>query len=144
MHPSPTLVASTVVVAILATAAVWMIDVRAWLRMPATVVVAIYAAWATLRLARPRVASLVWSGDGGALVRLRSTGAGGGDDVLGAVQDARAMGPLIVLTLRWPPRECAHLWILPDNLDADTRRRLRMRVGRGGRPHAASGNADSR
>ncbi|MGH8151385.1 MAG: hypothetical protein ACREPF_01455, partial [Rhodanobacteraceae bacterium] len=62
----------------------------------------------------------------------------------GGVSAARVLGPLIVLTVRWPPRERAHLWILPDNLDADTRRRLRVRMASDAGGDVPSGNADTR
>jgi toxin CptA len=93
---------------------------------------------------RPRVEALVWRADGSAEVTLRDNLVESGRAVQGAVGSARILGPLLVLTLRWPPRGRAHLWLLPDNLDADTRRRLRMRLGAEGTTSAASGNTDSR
>lgn len=142
-RPSPLLVAATVVVTLLALLAIWASAGPLWLRLAIAVGVAIWAAVAVRRVLRPRVRSLSWRGDGGVDLVLAAE-APDGREAQGGVQAARMLGPLVVLTVRWPPRERAHLWILPDNLDVDTRRRLRMRVGAAGRAGAPSGNADTR
>jgi toxin CptA len=94
-------------------------------------------------LLRPRVRSILWRADGGADLVLNDRPSDNRREAQGAIQAMRVMGPLIALTLRWPPRERAHLWLLPDNLDAETRRRLRMRVGAAAGGSPASGNTDS-
>ena len=140
---SRSLVAATIVVAVLAVVAVWICGLPLWVRM---VLVACVVAWAGNALAGlwfPRVRSLAWQADGTARIGVRDRRTNRNDEVQGAVHAARVMGPLIVLVLRWPPRERATLWLLPDNLDADTRRRLRMRLGAAGGASLASGNADS-
>lgn len=138
-----TLVVATVVVALLALLALQLVGGPAWLRHGLHLVVAAYAGVHIARLLRPRVASLVWHAEGATEITLRDDLVNSARVVQGAVNTARVMGPLIVLTLRWPPRARAHLWLLPDNLDADTRRRLRMRLGSESAGVLGSGNADS-
>ena len=138
------LIAATVAVAALAIVALQLVRGSVWLHHLLVLLVTAYTALTIRGLIRPPIVSLLWRSDGGVELMLRDGVPGGGETVLGAVQGARVMGPLIVLTLRWPPRERAHLWILPDNLDADSRRRLRVRLGAGPAGGIASGNADSR
>lgn len=140
---SSTLVATTILMAVLAMVAAWLVRGPAWLHSLLFILIAIHAGFAIRNLASPPVKALLWRGEGGVELKLRDGALEGGKEVLGAVQDARVMGPLIVLTLRWPPRERTHLWLLPDNLDADTRRRLRMRLAATAGHGQLSGNADS-
>ncbi|HEX5960812.1 MAG TPA: hypothetical protein VFY97_06155 [Rhodanobacteraceae bacterium] len=138
------LLAGTPGIAVLAIVAVSISGSPAWLRWGSIVFIAAYAGAAFGRALRPRIRSLLWLADGGIEIRLRDSMRDSGRSVHGELLGARVMGPLIVLTLRWPLRERAHLWLLPDNLDVDTRRRLRMRLGAGPGAAPASGNADSR
>ncbi len=139
LRVSGILVAAIVLVMVLALIAVSLTGAHGWVRNALFILVLVLGSTAVGR-ARPRITSLVWRSDGGADIRLRDTALEDGREVQGAIQTARVMGPLIVLTIRWPPRERAHLWLLPDNLDADTRRRLRARLGAG---LPLSGNADT-
>jgi toxin CptA len=139
---SPVLSVALVVVGILAIIAVSISGVPVWLRSILVVLVAAFGGVSLGRQLRPRIASVAWRGDGTIELGLNDTPLDNRRDVLAELHGGRVLGPLIVLSLRWPPRERAALWLLPDNLDADTRRRLRMRLG----THAhrpASGNADS-
>ncbi len=136
------MMAATVAVALLAILAVWISGSPPWLRAVLGALVAAIAGMSLGRLLRPRVRTVLWRSDGGVDLTLNDTPTDGRREVQGAIQHARVTGPLIVLTLRWPPRERATVWLLPDNLDADTRRRLRVRLGSGG-GGLASGNADS-
>ena len=111
-----------------------------WAAMLLAIVALGYGMAALWRHRHPRVAALTWRGDGGASIRVVRRG-GEPVEVEGALQDARVLGSLIVLHLRWPGGR-AGVWILPDNLDADTRRRLRVRLGSDG-ARGASVNADS-
>lgn len=138
-----TLVAATIVVALLALLALQLVSGPAWLRHGLHLLAIAYAGVCVARLLRPRVRSVAWQGEGGLVLTLNDTLSDGRRDAEGMVSAARVMGPLIVLTIRWPPRERAHLWLLPDNLDADTRRRLRMRLGAGSGAALRSGNADN-
>jgi toxin CptA len=138
------LVIATLVVGVLALVAVQLMRGPAWLHHVLHLAILAYVAAVIAGMLRPRVEALVWRADGSAEVTLRDNLVESGRAVQGAVGSARILGPLLVLTLRWPPRGRAHLWLLPDNLDADTRRRLRMRLGAEGTTSAASGNTDSR
>lgn len=136
------LLAATIVVAVLAVCAAWLSGGPPWLRAILIVAVAAIGGSSIGRMLRPRVRSLSWRVDGGVDLTLNDTLADGRREAQGTLRGGRVMGPLIVLTLCWPPRASASIWLLPDNLDADTRRRLRMRLGAAdGRPE--SGNADS-
>ena len=113
-------------------------------RLPTMVLIIVAIGYGTVSLWRflhPRVLALTWRSDGSISVRFggRSDAAG---EVQGTLSDARVLGFLIVLHLRWPPGGRTSLWLLPDNLDADTRRRLRVRLGSEG-AGATSVNADS-
>lgn len=140
---SLSLIVATMAIALLAIAALWISGLPHWLRLALSAFVGGYAGVALGRILRPRVKTVLWRADGGIDLTLNDTLTDGRREVQGALHSARAMGPLIMLTLRWPPRERASLWLLPDNLDTDTRRRLRMRLGAGGVGAQASGNADS-
>ena len=137
---SPTLVIMTVLVSVLAVVAVLLAALPHWLHAILIACIGGYAGAALFRLLRPRMRSVLWRADGSVELVLRDN-----EDttIQGIVQNARVMGSLIVLTLRWPPRERAHLWLLPDNLDGDTRRRLKMRLGTDGVGDLVSGNTDS-
>ena len=136
---SPTLLVATVLVSVLAVLAVILAAMPHWLHAILIACIGGYAGSALYRSARPRVRSVLWREDGSVELVLRNDGA----MAHGIVQNTRVMGPLIVLTLRWPPRERTHLWLLPDNLDADTRHRLRMRLGSDAMGELVSGNTDS-
>ena len=137
------LVVATLVVGVLALVAIQMMRGPAWLHHGLHLATVVYLAAVVAGMLRPRVKAVVWREDGTADITLRDSIVEESRTVQGAVGSARVLGPLIVLILRWPPRGRAHLWLLPDNLDADTRRRLRMRLGAETAGTAASGNADS-
>lgn len=137
------LVGATVVVTLLALLALQLVAGPAWLRHGLRLVALGYAAACLARWLRPRVRKVTWQAEGGVNLTLNDTLTDGRREAEGMVSAARIMGPLIVLTVRWPPRERAHLWLLPDNLGADTRRRLRMRLGAESASALRSGNADN-
>ena len=137
-HPSRTLAAMIVVLIALALAAI-AISGMPWPWLAASMVACLaYGVAALWRQARPRIRALAWQGDGDVSLTLAERGAM--ETGRGSLADARVLGPLIMLSLRWPKGRAA-LWLLPDNLDADTRRRLRARLAMGG--IRASVNADS-
>lgn len=137
------LVIATLVAGLLALVAVQLVRGPAWLHHVLHLAIVAYVAAAVVSMLRPRVKALVWREDGTTDITLRDNLVAEGRTLQGTVSGARVLGPLIVLTLRWPPRARAHLWLLPDNLDADTRRRLRMRLGAETAGAVTSGNADS-
>jgi toxin CptA len=134
---------ATIATAALAVIAVWTSGLPHWAHIALTLGIAVVAGAAFGNLLRPRVRSILWRVDGGADLVLDERSGHHHRETQGAVHAMRVMGPLIALTLRWPPRERAHLWLLPDNLGADTRRRLRMRIGTHAGNDLAPGNADS-
>ncbi len=139
---SRTLSVILVVVGMLAILAVSISGVPTWLRTFLIILIAALGGVSLGRQLRPRVGSVAWRGDGAVDLLLNDTPLDNRREVSAELRGGRVLGPLIVLSLRWPPRERASLWLLPDNLDTDNRRRLRMRLG----THAAgraSGNADN-
>jgi toxin CptA len=138
-RPSRSLSACIVVVTALALAAIATSGLRLWVNAILATGALVYGATALWRYRRPRVIALTWRTDGSVSIRLAQH-AGQSEEVQGALQDARVLGFLIVLHLRWPEGR-AGIWLLPDNLDADARRRLRVRLGSDG--VGASVNADS-
>lgn len=141
-HASRMLVAATVLVAMLAVVAVWVSGLPSLLRLLAVPCIAGWAGCTIARMLRPNVRTVSWQADGTVRLLVDDRRRNLQAEVQGLVHAARMLGPLIVLTLRWPPRANASLWLLPDNLDVATRRLLRMRLG-AVTNHPASGNADS-
>lgn len=139
-RPSRTLAACIVVLTVLAVLAV------AWSGLPALAATVLmigapgYGMAALWRHLHPRIVALAWRSDGSVSIRF-ARHAGEGGEVQGSLQDARVFGFMIALRIRWPGGR-AGVWILPDNLDADTRRRLRVRL-RCDAAHGASVNADN-
>jgi|SRR5690348_11658817 len=139
-RPSRTLSMCIVVLTVLAWAAVAMSGLQLWTKAILAIGALVYGARGLWRYRHPRVLALTWRSDGGVSIRVSGHG-DGGEELQGELRDARVLGFLIVLHLRWADRGRAALWLLPDNLDADTRRRLRVRLGGDGA--GASVNADS-
>lgn len=136
------LIIATLAAAALALLAIWLSGLPRPAGLVLSLSTAACAGAALESLLRPRVRTVLWRTDGGADITLNDRLGEGRREVQGTLRAVRVVGPLIALTLRWPPRGGTTLWLLPDNLDADTRRRLRMRLGAvAGR--LASGNADS-
>lgn len=138
-RPSRTLSVCIVVLAALAVAAIALSGCPRWMGAILAFAALAYGAAGLWRFRHPRVAALTWRSDGSLSIRLvgrKSEIA----EVQGELRDARVLGFLIALQLRWPEGR-AGIWLLPDNLDADTRRRLRVRLGSDGT--GVSVNADS-
>lgn len=140
-RPSRTLLVCAIVTVGLAVLAIALSGLPPALKWILIVCALGYGGFVCWRLVHPAVRALLWRGDGGVSITL-SNRAGGTREALGELRDARVFGPLIVLSLRWPLRGRASLWLLHDNLDTDTRRRLRVRLSADG-IESASGNADS-
>jgi toxin CptA len=123
VRPSRLLAAAVLVVAALAIAAAWISGLAWELRMATACGMVAYACLTMLRLRQPKLAAALWHGDGSWTLRLAD-----GRETEATLRSARVLGALIVLRLAWLPQGSAALVLLPDNLDADTRRRLRMRL----------------
>lgn len=137
-RPSRALFACIATVTVLALIAVATSGLPLWAIAASAIATIAYGVAASWRFRHPGIAALTWRGDGGVSIRFASRGGGG--EVQAELHEARVLGFLIVLHLRWP-RGRASLWLLPDNLDTDTRRRLRVRLGSG--DVGASVNADN-
>ena len=137
-RPSRLLALPAAALIVLAMIAVALGAIPVWSRIALEASALAYGTWSLWRFLHPRVRALNWRGDGSVSIELVDRG--GETEVQGALHDARVIGPLVVLQLRWS-NGAASLWLLPDNLDADTRRRLRMRLALDG-AHS-SVNADN-
>lgn len=138
-RPSRTLSVCVVVMTVLALGAIAMAGLPRWAGVVLDFATLASGAVSLWHYRHPRIVALTWRSDGSVSVRLADRGAGI-TEVQGTLHDARVLGFLIVLHLRWPGGRAGQ-WLLPDNLDPDTRRRLRVRLGSGG--VGASVNADS-
>ncbi len=97
-----------------------------WLKAAATAAVLVAAASAWRKAARSPVRAAGWRGDGDWSLRLDD-----GADVAARLASCRIYGGTVLLRLAAPGRRPWPLLLAPDNLDADTRRRLRMRLASG-------------
>jgi len=138
-RPSRLLILAALLLIPFAMLAIAASGIPLWLAIALEVFVLAYGTFSSWRFLHPRVRTLTWRSDGSVSIGL-SDRAATITQVQGELQDARVFGFLIALDLRWTHGR-AGLWLLPDNLDADTRRRLRIRLSLDG-AHA-SVNADS-
>lgn len=120
-----------IVVLVLACFALWTSALPLGLQVGATPLIVGWAGWQMARQRHPSVSAVLWRSDGGVTLTLRGDAVQPAHTVEASVDHARVLGPLIVLVLGWTPRQHAVLWLLPGNLDADTRRRLRVRINSG-------------
>jgi len=87
-----------------------------------------YAIVELRRLRKPAIGRCAWHGDGQWRVRDAA-----GNDHAATLLRSSVRGGLVVLCLRVAEHRSVALVLLPDNCDADTRRRLRVRLS-----HAAA------
>ena len=109
--------------ALLAAVAVMACAAPLWLRLTLVLLVFGYTAKLLSDLRAPRVAMVSWRSDQTWGLRLAN-----GEEIDARLRTGRVLGGLIVLRLAWEPHGSAALVLLSDNLDADSRRRLRMRL----------------
>ncbi|HVB84959.1 MAG TPA: protein YgfX [Rhodanobacteraceae bacterium] len=121
LKPSPSELALLAAVTVLALIGAWGADLDGLTRLALAAVVLVVAGAALRRRLRPPLVAVRWRGDGEVRVTLRD-----GSEVEATLR-GRSWGPLIVLALAWRGRRLG-LWLWPDQLDADGRRRLRMRL----------------
>ncbi len=115
-------------VAALAIVAVYLSALPGFARIILTVLVAAVSGSSFGRLLRPRVRSVLWQADGSVYLHLNDMLHEPARESAAELAASQITGPLIILKLRWLQHGRATLWLLPDNLDADTRRRLRVRI----------------
>ena len=109
------------VVTALALAAVLLCGLAWWwkLLLVAVVPVAEFVRW---RVSEARPVAAGWSADAGWTLRMSD-----GRDESAILRGSRVLGGCVMLQLTGERRSHG-LWLFPDNSDADTRRRLRMRL----------------
>jgi toxin CptA len=121
-RPSRTLQLAFPVMGVLAALTVLHGGLAWWIETP---LIAAQAVWLVIERRRFRHSSVhaaVYHGDGSWALRLS-----GGASVEATLASHRALGGLMVLQFSWEGGRAA-LLLLPDNLDGDMRRRLRMRM----------------
>ena len=121
LKPSALELALLAVVTALALIGAWGADLDGLTRAALAALVLVVVAAALRRRLRPPLTAVRWRGDGEVRVTLRD-----GSEVEASLS-GRPWGPLIVLSLAWRQRRLG-LWLWPDQLDADSRRRLRIRL----------------
>jgi toxin CptA len=131
-RPSRWLQAGLIGAVLLALLAVAASGIPAAAKAIAVVAALVCAAVELRRLRNPRVHRCAWHADG--QWRLRDAA---GNDHVAALLQASAHAGLIVLRLRVPVHGHVALVLLPDNCDAETRRRLRVRLSHAARDIAA-------
>jgi toxin CptA len=110
----------------LALVALFYSGVDSWLAVILVMAVLSHVVISIHRVRACPVSEALWRADGGWQLHLRDDTA-----VEARLLEARVLAGAIILRLRWAPRGQAALLLFPDNLDADTRRRLRMRLSAG-------------
>lgn len=111
---------------LLSLVAIALSGVATWLAVLVAMVAVAHVIVSMRRSAHNRVRQVLWRTDGGWQLDLHDDTA-----VEARLLQARVLAGAIFLRLRWAPRGQAALLLFPDNLDADTRRRLRMRLSAG-------------
>ena len=125
-RPSRWLLASLLCIALLATVAI-AASALAWsVKLILAAAVCAYAIHSARRHLHPAVRRCAWYENGHWRVRDPT-----GEDHAATLLRASVRGVLIVLVLRSALQRSTSLILLPDNCDADTRRRLRVRLSRG-------------
>jgi toxin CptA len=125
-RPSRWLLAALVAIVLLALAAVALSGLYAWLKLALLACVIAYAVLTLRGFLRPRFTHVTWHSAGH--WRLRDAA---DSEQVAQLQHTVVLGVLIVLTLRFGPKRTLALPLFPDNCDAETRRRLRVRIARG-------------
>lgn len=125
LRVSRLLVAAVAAVVVLALAAIWLSRLREWpwFAAAASLALAGYAAYALSQPYRLRWRRVGWNADGSWLLQ-------DADHAIASaqLQGWSAFGLTLLLRLRSAAGEPVLLFLLPDNLDRDTRRRLRVRL----------------
>jgi toxin CptA len=123
--PSRWLLAALIGVATVAVLAIAASGIRLWLQLLLAAAACLYAWHSCRSLLRPAIRRCAWYESGHWRVRDMA-----GQDHAVSLRQASVRGSLIVLRFHSPLRRGTTLVLLPDNCDADTRRRLRVRLAR--------------
>jgi toxin CptA len=133
-RPSRQRAAALIVVQALAWIAIALSGVELWLQSVLALAVLAAGFYQRLQDARLPLRALALSGDGHWQLHLTS-----GDDLPARLLSARVLGPYIVLWLAVAGRGRHGVLLGPDNLDPDSRRRLRMRLAGSHASESAAG-----
>lgn len=124
-RPSRWLLAALLIVAVLALLGLIFCDAPPWFKLSLAIVLLAYLGHSLRRLLQSNWTSLVWHGQG--YWRLH---AGSDDPHIAELIGSTRIGWMIVLRFRLHGRQRFDAVLLPDNLDADIRRRLCARLAR--------------
>ena len=123
--PSRWLLAALIAVSGLALLAIALSGVSLWSKGVLALAGCVYAGRAVAGLRKPRIHRCAWYESGQWRVR-----DGRGQELEASLRQASVRGGCIVLRLHSALGHSSTLILLPDNCDADTRRRLRVRLAR--------------
>jgi len=123
VKPSRLLAGAVWVMALAACVAVLVSGLPLLARLVLCAVAVAYAAFSVRKLKRQPLRAVGGHGDDTWTLYLA-----GGREATGQLLGGRVVGPLIVLRLAWPGGGRSALTLLPDSIDTDTRRRLRVRL----------------
>lgn len=118
-RPSRQLGVAGLALAAVAVLACWLAGLPWWLRLSASLAALAFAAHVFPRFLRPRFRRIAWRSSGWTLVD-----ANGHEHTADLCRHMRFGAWLLALEFRHGPRSRFHAVIAPDNVDADTRRRL--------------------
>ncbi|MGP1666128.1 MAG: protein YgfX [Rhodanobacter sp.] len=122
-RPSRGLLRCLIGVAALAILAIVLCALAWWFKVVLTLVVVV-AAWRSVhRIAAAPIVAAGWGADNEWTLHLRDH-----EDVAAILLSFRMLGDMVLLRLRVAGSDTHALLLMPDNSDADTRRRLRMRL----------------
>ena len=124
-RPSRWLLLALVVIAALALIAIALCGLNAWIKLVLAALVAAYALHSSRRFLRPPFVHIMWHSAGH--WRLRDVAE---REQVAELHHAVVLGALIVLMLRVDPKRICSFVLLPDNVDEEIRRRLRVRLAR--------------
>jgi len=124
--PSRGLLATVIAVSGLALLAIALSGVSLWLKGVLALAACVYAGRALIGLRKPLIRRCAWYESGHWRVHDAS-----GQELEASLRQASVRGSCIVLRLHSALARSSTLVLLPDNCDADTRRRLRVRLARG-------------
>jgi toxin CptA len=123
--PSRVFAACIVAVWLLALLAVAQCGLAVWLKVVLALGASLYVASALRNFLRPPFRHLLWHAAG----HWRAFDVGGHEHVA-ELRHATVLGGLVLLSFNVPSIGKASIVLLPDNCDADIRRRLRVRLAR--------------
>ena len=123
VRPSRLLAIAVTSMALLAILAVALSRLPLVLQLVAYALVVLYAWHSLRRLHRQPLKAVGWHGDDTWTLHLADN-----RQMQGQLRSGRVLGPLIMLRLAWSQGGETTLTLLPDSVDAGTRRRLRMRL----------------